>query len=168
MNDLWHLAQINVGTIRYPTDDPRMDGFMSRLDEINALAEQSPGFVWRMQSESGNATDIDAGHGPFFLANMSVWNSVEALFEYVYKTVHRDIMIQRRSWFEKPEGLYQALWWIPAGTTPSLQDGLARIAALKARGPTVTAFNFKQRFPPPGSDEQPDDLAPSDYCAGWD
>lgn len=164
----WHLAQINVGTIKYPADDPRMDGFMNRLDEINGLADQSPGFVWRLQSESGNATDIDVGGEPLFLANMSVWESVEALFDYVYKTMHREVMIQRRNWFEKPDGLYQALWWIPAGHIPSPEEGLSRIELLKAQGPTQAAFNFKTRFPAPGANETPDDLEPEDFCSGWD
>ena len=91
----WHIAQINVGTTRYPTDDPRMSGFMNRLDDINALADQSPGFVWRMQSESGNATDIDVGGDPLFIANMSVWTSAEALFDFVNKTAHRGLMSKR-------------------------------------------------------------------------
>ncbi len=172
----WQLAQINVGTIRYPQDDPRMHGFMSRLDEINALAEASPGFVWRLQSDSGNATDIDVGVGPLFLVNMSVWESPQALFDYVYKTMHREIMVQRRKWFEKPVDLYQALWWVPAGHTPTPTEGLARVEHLKANGPTSHAFTFQNQFPPSegdGSDEAAADgnaraLNPKEYCSGWE
>ena len=115
MSRHWHIAQINVGTTLYPTDDPRLSGFMNQLDDINALAERSPGFVWRLQSDSGNATDIDAGGPPLFIVNMSVWASAEALYDYVYKTAHRYVMADRRQWFEKPQGAYQALWWVAAG-----------------------------------------------------
>ena len=91
---------------------------MSRLDAVNALADDSPGFVWRLQSDSGNATDIDVGGDPLFIVNLSVWESVEALSKFVYRTAHRDVMIRRREWFERPHGPYQALWWVPAGHRP--------------------------------------------------
>ena len=146
----WHLAQMNVGTIKYPADDPRMAGFMNRLDEINALADESDGFVWRLQSDSGNATDIDAGRGEFFIVNMSVWESAESLSEFVYKTTHREVMIQRRQWFERPDGLYQVLWWVPAGHAPSVDEGLARLTALQENGPHPQAFSFQAIFPAPG------------------
>jgi hypothetical protein len=168
MTSSWHLAQINVGTIKYPADDERMSGFMSRLDEINALADESPGFVWRMQSDSGNATDIDVGGGPFFIANMSVWTSIESLFEFVYRTDHRDIMIRRRDWFERPSSVYQALWWVPAGHKPTAQEGLKRIARLEEQGPTPEAFNFQTHFPPPDGDDYPTMLDDDARCSGWD
>lgn len=170
MSEACQLAQINVGTIKFPQDDPRMSGFMNRLDEINVLAESSSGFVWRLQSDSGNATDIDIGGEPLFIANMSVWESVESLFEYVYKTMHRDVMVQRRSWFERPVSLYQALWWIPAGHVPSPEEGLKRIEDLKENGPTPEAFNFQSRFPAPGTDGNSIDLNlnPDEHCSGWE
>ncbi|MEM1142956.1 MAG: DUF3291 domain-containing protein [Pseudomonadota bacterium] len=168
MTRQWHVAQINVGTIKYPAEDPRMQGFMSRLDEINAIADTTPGFVWRLQSESGNATDIDVGGPALFIANMSVWESVEVLFDYVYRTTHRELMVKRRDWFEKPSSIYQALWWVPAGHVPSVEEGLERIERLKKHGPTPEAFTFKSRYPAPGCDESPDDLAPDEYCSGWD
>ena len=169
MSGRWHLAQINVATSRFPVEDPRMEGFMSRLDEINQLAESSPGFVWRLQDESGNATGIDVGGDALFLANMSVWENAEALFEYVYKSVHRDVMIQRRDWFERPDDLYQVLWWIPAGHIPTPAEGLERIERLKKDGPTADAFTFQERFPVPGAPPgEEDELNPSDYCSGWE
>lgn len=166
----WHLAQINVGTMRYPADDERMSGFMGRLDEINALADQSAGFVWRMQSESGNATDIDVGGGPFFIANMSVWESLESLYAFVYQSVHRNVMIKRRNWFERPTSVYQALWWVPAGQIPTVQDGLERLKVLQEKGPTSEAFTFQHHFPPPGTDTETEtaELDPDSQCAGWD
>ncbi|MEM1152914.1 MAG: DUF3291 domain-containing protein [Pseudomonadota bacterium] len=169
MSKQWHLAQINVGTIKYPQDDPRMSGFMNRLDEINALAESSAGFVWRLQDDSGNATNIDVGKEPLFIVNMSVWESAESLFEYVYKSMHREVMIQRRNWFERPADLYQALWWIPAGHLPAPEEGLAKIELLKQLGPTQEAFNFKKRFPCPGANTPSEnDLDPSEFCSGWE
>ena len=168
MDSNWHLAQMNVGTVLFPPEDPRLSGFMNRLDEINALAEQSPGFVWRLQSESGNATDIDVGGPELFLVNMSVWQSAEHLFDYVYKSMHRDIMVQRRQWFEKPIEQYQVLWWVPVGHLPTAEEGLARLEYLKEQGASEHAFTFKQRFEGPGSSKLPDSLTPESYCAGWD
>ncbi len=147
----WHLAQMNVGTFRFQPEDPRLAGFMDRLDDINALADQAPGFVWRLQSDSGNATDIDVGEGPLFVVNMSVWTSVAALTDFVYQTSHRDVMIQRRQWFEKPAGPYQVLWWIAAGHFPLPEEGLSRLRTLAASGPTSDAFSFSRQFPPPSS-----------------
>ena len=149
----WQLAQINVGTVLYPTDDPRLDGFMSRLDQINAVADDSPGFVWRLQSESGNATDIDVGGDPLFIVNMSVWESVEALQAFVYQTGHRDVMIRRREWFERPGGAYQALWWVRAGHEPTPEEGLERLEYLKEHGPSSQAFTFAKVHSPPDTGE---------------
>lgn len=152
MSDLgekWHIAQINVATALFPTDDRRMSGFMDQLDEVNALADQSRGFVWRLQSESGNATDIDVGGEPLFLANMSVWSSIETLFEFVYKTTHRHVMADRKHWFVRPEQAYQALWWLPAGQLPTVDEGLERLLSIRTHGSTERAFNFKNKFPCP-------------------
>ena len=163
----WHIAQMNVGTTRYPLDDPRIAGFVDKLDEVNALAEASPGFVWRLQSESGNATDIKPTDDPNFIVNMSVWESVEALFGFVYKTAHRSAMIQRREWFAQPSGAYMVLWWVPAGTQPTVAEGLARLAELEANGPSARAFSFRQKFPPPDASGAPEDMRPDPYCVGW-
>ena len=150
----WHIAQMNVGTILYPADDPRMSGFMNRLDEINAIADQSDGFVWRLQSDSGNATDIDVGLGPYFLVNISVWESIDALYAFVYKSSHRELMVNRRQWFQRPEGAYQVLWWVPAGHTPTVEEGLARLELLQNEGPGPRAFNFQNEYPAPAGPEK--------------
>ena len=142
----FHLAQINVARALAPLDDPKLAGFVARLDDINALADSSPGFVWRLQSDSGNATDIQVSDDPQFIVNMSVWQGLDALFAYVYRSDHLQVMAQRRQWFEKPAGAFMALWWLPTGTLPSLDDGLARIAQLERSGPTPQAFTFKQPF----------------------
>src|ERR1700730_14593438 len=98
----WHIAQMNVATAFYPLDDPRISEFMGLLDEVNALAEQSPGFVWRLKSDQGNATDIKASDDPKFIVNMSLWQSPEALFDFVYRSSHRLVMAKRRQWFAPP------------------------------------------------------------------
>ena len=159
------IAQMNVGHILYETTDPRMAGFMDNLDRINALAEASPGFVWRLTGEGNNATDIRPAENPFFLVNMSVWASIAALFDYVYRSDHRSIMVQRREWFEKPEGPYQVLWWVPEGHIPTVAEGLERLRHLEEHGPTPHAFTFKTVFPEAA--DAPIDLEPEPYCVGW-
>ena len=159
---------MNIAHVRYPVDDPRLADFMAQLDEINARAERSRGFVWRLQSDSGNATDIRVSDDPTLLVNMSVWENAESLFDYVYKSAHRPVMARRREWFQPPKGAYQVLWWIAAGTTPSAQEGLDRLEHLDRHGPSAQAFTFKTRFPPPGHAGEPKDLAPEAYCVGWE
>src|SRR5437667_11835962 len=114
-----HTAQLNVGRILAPTDSPQLAEFMARLDEINALADATPGFVWRLQTASGNATDIRVSEDPYFLVNMSVWATIESLFEFVYQTSHSAVMVRRRQWFERPTEAYQVLWWVLAAHTTS-------------------------------------------------
>ena len=145
----WHLAQANIARAVAPMDDPAMADFMAQLDTINALADRSPGFVWRLQSGSGNATDIAVTDDPLVILNMSVWESVDALFDYVYRTAHTPVMARRREWFEKPSKPHLVLWWVEAGHRPSVEEALTRLEMLAERGPTPDAFTFKQRFPAP-------------------
>ena len=163
----WHIAQLNVGRAVAPPGSPELADFMAALDRINALAEASPGFVWRLQSASGNATDILVSDDPRSLVNMSVWSSVESLFEFVYRTGHTEVMKRRREWFEKPLEAHQVLWWVPAGHLPSLEEALARLADLRRDGPSERAFTFSRRYPPPGDSGSPEDMKPEPYCAGW-
>src|SRR4029077_21215679 len=132
----WHIAQLNVGRIIAPTDSPELAEFMAALDEINARAEATPGFVWRLQSDSGNATDIRVSEDPSFLVNMSVWATIESLFDFVYRSAHTTVMARRRQWFEKPTQAYQVLWWVPAGQVPSVREALERLDHLRRHGPT--------------------------------
>ncbi len=162
----WHIAQMNVGTMVDEADSPTLAGFMARLDEINALADAAPGFVWRLQGEGGNATDIRPRANSRFLVNMSVWTDIESLFAYVYQTTHREVMVGRRAWFERPEGAYQVLWWVRAGHIPTVEQGLARLGLLQAEGATQAAFTFKSVFPAP-SEPGSRDMAPEPYCVGW-
>lgn len=168
MKTHWHIAQMNVATALYAQDDRRIARFYAQLDEINALADISPGFVWRLQSDSGNATDIQVSDNPLFLINMSVWETVEALFDFAYKSAHRLVVADRREWFERPDGAYQVLWWVPAGHHPSVEEGLERLRMLRESGPTPQAFSFNRKFPPPGERGAPKDLKPEPYCSGWE
>lgn len=163
----WHIAQLNVGRTLAPADSPQLAEFMAALDRINAQADGSPGFVWRLQSASGNATDILVSADPNFLVNMSVWETLEALFDYVYRSAHTQVMVKRRQWFEKPTQAYMVLWWVPAGHIPSTAEALERLEHLRRHGPSPHAFTFSQRYPAPGEAGTPQDMKPEPYCAGW-
>jgi hypothetical protein len=145
----YHIAQVNMGRIKAPLDDPRMAGFMGRLEELNALADRSPGFVWRLQTSEGNATYFRPyDHDDRILLNMSVWESVESLKNYVYRTVHAEMIRQRQEWFEKFDRPFLALWWVPAGHIPGIDEARKRVAHLEEHGPTQFAFTFQKVFQP--------------------
>jgi len=144
-----HIAQLNIARARAPLDDPLLADFMAQLDSVNALAEASPGFVWRLKSDSGNATDIRAYDDPLMIVNMSVWESIDALFDFAYRTSHTKVMNRRKEWFESLPGPHMVLWWIAAGTVPTVAEAKRRLDHLAAYGATATAFTFKVRFPPP-------------------
>ena len=161
----YHLAQVNIGRLRAPLEDPIMEGFRSQLDPINALADRSPGFVWRLQTEDGNATAIRPFDDDDRMAiNMSVWESLEALQQYVYRSAHVGPLRDRKQWFEPLEGPILALWWITAGHIPTVAEAKARLELLKERGPSAEAFTFRSPFPPP--DSQGEDVASLDamFC----
>ena len=160
-----HLAQMNVGTTLYDTDDPRMADFMDNLDRMNALAEATPGFVWRLTGEGNNATDIRPADDPRFIVNMSVWGAIEALFDYVYRSDHRAVMVRRREWFAKPEGPYHVLWWVGEGHRRRSKRASRGSAISPTHGPTPYAFTFRERFPENAA--APVDLKPEPYCVGW-
>lgn len=145
----YHLAQINIALMLARIDDPVMADFVAQLPPINALAEASPGFVWRLQSESGDATSIKVYNDDMVIINLTVWGSAEALREYVYKSSHSGLMRERRRWFEKFDGPYYALWWIPAGHLPDPGEGKERLEYLREHGDTPYAFSFKHVFPKP-------------------
>ena len=124
----WYLAQVNIGRLRAPVDDPLIAEFVAGLDRINALADLATGFVWRLQTEDGNATAVRPVEDDELLAiNMSVWESVEALADYVYRSEHVALLRRRHEWFERFGTSYLALWWIPAGTIPTVPEAMARI-----------------------------------------
>jgi hypothetical protein len=144
----YHLAQLNIAKMKYAAEAPEMAEFMNNLDRINALAEQSPGFIWRLQTEEGDATEIDF-FGPDILVNMSVWENSKSLHDYVYLTSHARIMSRRKEWFERFGDSYTVLWWIPAGSIPTLEQAKEKLELLRARGPTAEAFTFRQAFAAP-------------------
>jgi hypothetical protein len=148
MSNHHHIAQINVARMVAPLGDSRMAGFASRIDEINALAEASPGFVWRLKSETGDATSIQAFADPTILVNMSVWESIDALHDYVYRTTHRELVRERKNWFLPYDGPYYALFWIPSGHVPTVDEGKERLAYLAENGASPRAFWFGKRFSP--------------------
>ena len=144
----YHIAQVNIGRIKASLDDPLMAGFVGRLAEVNALADNSPGFVWRLQAPEGNATYLRPYEDDRILVNMSVWETVGALKHYVYRTAHAELLRERRDWFEKFAGVYAALWWIPIGRIPSVDEAKKRLDYLDRHGPTQFAFTFKTVFDP--------------------
>ena len=145
-----HVAQLNVGHLRAPIDDPMIDDFRSNLAAINALAEASPGYVWRLQDESGDATGIHAFEDELEILNLTVWESIEALADFTYRSGHVEFLRRRREFFEVPTQPILCLWWIPEGTIPTVGEAVARLAHLRAHGPTPTAFTFRHRFAPGG------------------
>lgn len=145
-----HLAQINVGSLVAPTDSPAVAEFMEALAPINALAEASPGFVWRLQDDGGEgATGIKTSDDPLFIVNMSVWESLETLREYVYKTVHVEYLRRRKAWFQPHVELHLACWWLPVGEVPTVEEGLRRVAVIRKHGPGPEAFTLTKPFPAP-------------------
>jgi hypothetical protein len=147
-----HLAQVNIGRLIAPLDDPKIAEFIAQLAPINALADKTPGFVWRLQSSSGNATDIPYSDDPFVFVNMSVWESIEALRQYAYKSDHAKVLRDRAKWFEKMEKPYYCLWWIPAGHIPTVAEGRERLEHYQTHGATPHSFWFSQHFPQPADE----------------
>jgi hypothetical protein len=145
----YELAQLNIGIIKGPMDSPIMADFAAGLDRINALAECSTGFVWRLQTEEGDATSIRPFKDENMLVNVSVWRDVESLSKYVYNSAHVELMRRRKEWFERMEDAFLVLWWVPAGHRPNISEAIARLDMLRANGPTADAFTFRTAFPPP-------------------
>jgi hypothetical protein len=150
------LAQVNIGRLLAPLDSPAIAGFVAALGPVNAVADAAPGFVWRLQTEDGNATALRAfeddatGSDGNILLNMSVWESVETLGAYVYGAAHLAVLRRRREWFEHMADAYTALWWVPRGHIPTITEAEDRVRHLRQHGPTPQAFTLKAHFPPPG------------------
>jgi hypothetical protein len=148
----YHLAQINIGRLIAPIDDPRIAEFVAQLEPINAIADRASGFVWRLQSASGNATDIAYNDDPFIMVNMSVWESLEALREYAYKSDHMKVFRERAKWFVKMDKPHYCLWWVPAGHIPTVAEGRERLEHYQKNGATPHSFWFSQEFPEPADE----------------
>jgi heme-degrading monooxygenase HmoA len=143
-----HVAQVNIARLLEPLDSPRLADFVAALDEVNAVADAAPGFVWRLQSESGNATDIRPW-GEDVIVNMSVWESVEALRAYVYAPEHAAVLRRRRDWFEVLGAPHLVLWWVPVGHVPDLAEARDRLDRLEREGPSAKVFTLRAPYPVP-------------------
>jgi hypothetical protein len=162
----YELAQLNTGFIRGPMDSPIMAEFVANLARINALADASPGFVWRLKTETGDATELRPFDDPNQLLNMSVWTDADSLRRFVYRSAHAEILGRRREWFERVSEPIMVLWWVPRGHRPSIEEAVARLELLRAQGPSPQAFTFRQTYPPPDAPatEEPggfDDTCPA-------
>ena len=144
----WQLAQLNIAAMNTSLEAPEMADFVDNLERINQLAEESPGFVWRLQTEEGDATALRP-FGEDTLVNLSVWRDVESLREYVFKSQHAEFLRRRNEWFAKSEGPYVVLWWVPAGHQPDELEAGRRLTQLREEGPGPEAFSFRQTFPAP-------------------
>lgn len=144
----YHIAQLNVARALYPLDDPRMAGFMDNLSLINGLGKQTAGFVYILEGDdaSGGATTFRPFDDPTILVNLTVWESIEALYQFAYQSQHTDFFRRRAEWFEKLTTPVLVLWWVPAGHIPTPQEARERLEMLHEHGPTPLAFTFKQRF----------------------
>jgi hypothetical protein len=145
----YYLAQINIALMKAPLEAPVMAEFAAGLAEVNAIAERSPGFIWRLQTSSGNATDIRAYPDPRMLVNLSVWQSVEQLKAYVYRSLHGEFFVRRRKWFEKYQGEHFTMWWIPIGYLPTVEEGKVKLEYLALHGDSPESFTFAKPYPPP-------------------
>lgn len=165
------LAQVNIGRLKEPLDSPLLADFVAALEPVNAAADGAPGFLWRLQTEDGNATSVtafewDQAGSAGVLVNMSVWESVEALAAYVYSDIHREVLRRRRTWFERmlPAEHHSALWWITQGHTPTTAEAEERILRLREDGPTPYAFTLREHFPPPSADTADEPIqGPADW-----
>jgi hypothetical protein len=150
----FHLAQVNIGRLLAPLDSIQLADFVNALDPVNASADAAPGFIWRLSSEAGDATDAsafawDVGDSAGVIVNMSVWESIEELSDWVYGPFHRAVLIQRRNWFERVTEATTALWWVPEGHRPPVSEAESRVLHLRSNGPSPRAFTFKHSFAPP-------------------
>jgi hypothetical protein len=151
--DVFHLAQLNIARLLAPIDSPQLADFVGALDRVNALGDGSPGFVWRMQDDGGNATAIAVfDDDDRFIANLTVWESVQALADFAYGAEHVEVMRRRREWFSRMAEAYLVLWWIPAGTVPSLAEAVERLVHLREHGPSPYAFTIRQSWPARGAE----------------
>jgi hypothetical protein len=145
----FHIAQINVAKLLAPLDSPRISEFVANLEPVNALADARPGFVWRLQTEGGDATSIRVFDDDMIIVNLSVWESLETLRTFVYASAHKAVLGRRAEWFEPASEAHLAAWWIPSGIVPAVQEAVDRLHALRTDGPTQRAFTLKAVFPEP-------------------
>ncbi|HEX2584766.1 MAG TPA: DUF3291 domain-containing protein [Steroidobacteraceae bacterium] len=159
----FQLAQLNIAIMKHSLDAPEMADFVNNLDPINVLAESSPGFVWRLKDEAGDATSLRP-MGENTLVNMSVWKDVESLNQYTYHTAHLEIMKRRKEWFDHMKEVHMVLWWVRAGHRPDVYEAIAKLELLRAKGPTAEAFTFRRAFPAPDAAQSSSSFELGDEC----
>jgi Domain of unknown function (DUF3291) len=160
---VYQLAQLNVAVMKSALDSPPMADFAGNLERINRLAEHSPGYLWRLESDAGDATAFRP-MGEHVLVNLSVWQDIESLSNYVYRSQHVEIMRRRREWFDRMSAAYLVLWWVPAGHRPTVEEAVERLEALRANGPSPSAFTFGHAYGPPDPAEADDAFGLGDAC----
>jgi len=148
MTDTFHLAQLNIADAKGDKASEVMQGFVNRLDEINTLADNAPGFVWRYNDEEGDDVGERIFGNPLLIVNMSLWQDLDSLRHFVYKTTHKELIQNRSEWFNKMPELYQVQWWVPAGHIPSIQEAKDKLDLLREQGPSAEAFTFAKPFEP--------------------
>jgi len=158
----YHLAQINVAELKAPLDSPQLRDFVDNLDRINALAEGSPGFVWRLTGDGNDATGLRP-MGEKIIVNYSIWRDVEMLKSFVYSTAHVEILKRKREWFERMK-LNYVLWWVPAGHVPTVEQAVAKLEHLRAHGPSADAFHFGEAYSAPDAVEAGPPVSFGDGC----
>jgi Domain of unknown function (DUF3291) len=159
----FQLAQINIAATKEPLESPVMADFVANLDRINELAEQSPGFVWRLKGEGNDATSLRP-LGENVIVNMSVWDGIESLNAYVYRSAHTEIMRRRREWFDRMREMHMAMWWVRRGHQPTVDEAIGRLEHLRQHGPTGFAFTFRTAFPPPDATPAAEPFLGGDEC----
>lgn len=164
----FHLAQLNVARLRWPLDAPQNTEFMAVLEAVNAIAEVSPGFVWRLKDESGrSSTYITATHDPQLIVNMTMWEDIESLRHFTYRSGHGAYFRRRREWFEPAHEINAVCWWIPTGEIPSLGDAMSRLGQLRANGSTPCGFALGEELAPPADGPVVHEPSGREWAAGW-
>jgi len=159
----YQLAQLNVAAMKASLDSPELKDFVDNLDRINALAESSPGFIWRLKGDGNDATSLRP-LGDNVLVNMSVWRDVAALKDYVYKSAHSEVMRRRREWFTRMADAYLALWWVPKGHEPTVAEAVAKLLQLRQQGPSSDVFTFGEAFSAPDAGRPGERFSFKDTC----
>lgn len=158
----YELAQANIGRLKAPLDSPQLKDFVDNLDPVNADADAADGFVWRLEGDSGDATDIAVFGDEWLIINMSVWRDANALTAFMYQGGHREMLARRREFFERVQEMMTVLWWVPAGHRPTVAEAEARLLHLRADGPTPYAFTLRTSFPAQGAAEPVRPAVPED------
>lgn len=147
----YELAQVNIARLKHPLDSAELKDFVDNLDPVNAVADAADGFVWRLQDETGNATDMRVFGDDTMMVNMSVWRDTNALTAFMYQGMHRELLARRYEFFERVKEVMTTMWWVPAGHRPTVREAEDRLLHVREHGPTQYAFTLRTPFPPPGA-----------------